>query len=240
MNIILLPSGYDPEPHRARDVTLQGDQARHILTIIKPAIGDHLRVGVLNGNMGLGKIISLHPDSVQLSITLTEPPPVPLPATLLLALPRPKVLKRVLQSSTSLGIKQIYLINSYRVEKSYWQSPFLHPDVIRRQLILGLEQGRDTLLPEVHLRPRFKPFVEDELPAIAEQKQCFTAHPADHNPPCPTAVHQPSVLAIGPEGGFIPYEIDKLAAAGFSSIALGQRILKVETAIPALIARMFL
>ena len=70
---------------------------------------------------------------------------------LLLALPRPKMLKRVLQSVTSLGVKQLYLLNSYRVEKSYWGSPLLQADKLQEQLLLGLEQACDTILPQVHL-----------------------------------------------------------------------------------------
>src|SRR5690606_26111522 len=109
----------------------------------------------------------ISPGAVRLHCKLTEPPPSPLPITLLLGLPRPKMLKRILQSATVLGVKNIYLINSYRVEKSYWQTPFLSEKAIREQLVLGLEQGCDTVLPQVHLVKRFKPFVEDELPNIA-------------------------------------------------------------------------
>ena len=177
---------------------------------------------------------------MRLQIKLDSPAPKPLPLTLVLALPRPKVLRRVLQSCTSLGVKQIYLINSYRVEKSYWQTPYLKPEQIDQQLLLGLEQGRDCMLPQVHLRKRFKPFVEDELSQIGQNKRCFIAHPGAEPQPCPSRVENPSVLAIGPEGGFIPYEVEKLNQLGFGTISLGPRILKVETAIPALIGRLFL
>lgn len=44
---------------------------------------------------------------------------------------------------------RLILLNSYKVEKSFWQTPFLHPDSVRDNLILGLEQARDTVLPEV-------------------------------------------------------------------------------------------
>lgn len=240
MNIILLPPEFNPDSSTGNPIVIQGEQAKHILDVIKPAAGDQLKVGVVNGKMGVGRILVLGPNTVKLDVELSLSAPPPLPATLILALPRPKVLKRILQSCTSLGIKQIYLINSYRVEKSYWQTPFLNPNVIQQQLLLGLEQSRDTTLPEVHLRKRFKPFVEDELPTIAKNKQCFTAHPSPENQPCPSDIQCPSVLAIGPEGGFIHYEIDKLSECGFNPVTLGKRILKVETAIPALIAKLYI
>jgi RsmE family RNA methyltransferase len=158
--------------------------------------------------------------------------------TLLLALPRPKMLKRVLQTVASMGVPKLILLNSYRVEKSFWQTPFLQPEAIREQLILGLEQARDTLLPEVLIEKRFKPFVEDQLGALAQGSLGLVGHPGDY-PSCPRAVTQAVTLAIGPEGGWIPYEVEKLAAAGLQPVQLGERILRVETAVTALLARLF-
>jgi RsmE family RNA methyltransferase len=158
--------------------------------------------------------------------------------TLILALPRPKVLRRVLRSVSALGVKKIILLNCFRVEKSFWQSPFLNESSVKEQLILGLEQGRDTVLPEVLLRPLFKPFVEDEVPALIKGTLSLVAHPTA-TAPCPREINRATTLAIGPEGGFIPYEIDKLVACGFTPVQMGERILSVETVVPALIARLF-
>jgi RsmE family RNA methyltransferase len=135
-------------------------------------------------------------------------------------------------------VKQIYLLNSYRVEKSFWNSPLLQPEKLQEQFLLGLEQTVDTILPEVHLRKLFKPFVEDELPAIIKGTTALVAHPfADAS--FPASVAGPATLAIGPEGGFIPYEIEKLQECGFVSVSLGERILRVETAVPVLLGRLF-
>ncbi|TLM67112.1 MAG: 16S rRNA (uracil(1498)-N(3))-methyltransferase, partial [Deltaproteobacteria bacterium] len=161
----------------------------------------------------------------------------PSPVTLLLALPRPKALRRVLQGVTAVGIKTIVLLNTARVDKSYWQSPLLHPDALRDELLLGLEQGRDTALPQVLLRPRFRPFVEDELPALAAGRRCLVAHP-DGAEPCPCNVAGPLVLAVGPEGGFVPFEVDLLSRQGFEPVHLGPRPLRVEGAVPALLGRL--
>lgn len=234
MNLVLL----QPDDFATTDLAVLRDRRRdHILSVHRPAKGDQLRVGVVNGLTGSGQIVAMTADEIVLSVQLDQHPPQPLPLTLLLALPRPKMLKRVLQTVASLGVKDIYLINSYRVDKSFWGSALLSQDKLIEQMILGLEQARDTVLPQVQLRQRFKPFVEDELPEISAGSRAIVAHPGAAAI-CPAAETQPTTLAIGPEGGFIPYEIDKLRDCGFLPASLGKRILRVETAVPVLISRL--
>ncbi len=90
------------------------------------------------------------------------------------------MLRRVLQTVAAMGVPKVVLVNSYRVEKSFWQTPFLEPEAIREQLILGLEQARDTVLPEIVIEKRFKPFVEDRLPAMTAGTLGLIGHPGDY------------------------------------------------------------
>lgn len=235
MNLIVL---FESDFTATDTVIISDRRFHHIRQFHQPVQGQQLKVGLLNGKTGSGTVISLSEQSITLEVLLENQPPAALPLTLLLALPRPKMLKRTLQTITSMGVKQIYLINSYKVDKSYWSTPLLQQDSLREQLLLGLEQSGDTILPEVHLRKRFKPFVEDELPEIACQTRALVAHPY-HASPCPAASTESTTLAIGPEGGFIPYEVEKLQATGFEAIHIGQRILRVENAVPVLLARLF-
>ena len=92
-------------------------------------------------------------------------------------------------------------------------------------------------MPQVFLKTRFKPFVEDDLPDMIKETFAFVAHP-ENACPCPQGIKQAVTLAIGPEGGFIPFEIEKFKSIGFKSIHLGERILRVETAVAALISRL--
>jgi 16S rRNA (uracil1498-N3)-methyltransferase len=236
MNLILLFQ--DDFIDNTSLVRLQGRRLKHVLDVHRASVGDELCVGVLNGQIGTGKITFLTVSVLELEVRLERAPPAALPLTLILALPRPKVVRRILRSASSLGVKRIILLNCSRVEKSFWQSPFLNESSVREQLVLGLEQARDTVLPEVLLRPLFKPFIEDELPNIITGTLPLVAHPTAEVP-CPRENKHPVTLAIGPEGGFIPYEIDKLSDCGFTPIQMGERILSVETAVPALIARLF-
>jgi 16S rRNA (uracil1498-N3)-methyltransferase len=235
MNLILL---FQDDFIDNTTVRLQGRRLKHVLDVHRASVGDELCVGVLNGQIGFGKVTLLIQSALEMEVRLERAPPAALPLTLMLALPRPKVLRRVLRSVSSLGVKKIILLNCFRVEKSFWQSPFLSESSVKEQLVLGLEQARDTVLPEVSLRSLFKPFVEDELPTLIKGTFPLVAHPHS-TVPCPRDIKRAVSLAIGPEGGFIPYEIERLTACGFTPVRMGERILSVETAVPALIAQLF-
>lgn len=235
MNLILLS---EDDFTGQNCVQLQGRRLKHIIEVHKASVGDILSVGLLNGPIGKGTITALMSEAVTMDLHLDQQPPAPLPATLILALPRPKVLKRVLIAASSMGVKKIFLANSFRVEKSFWKSPRLSKERIDECLTLGLEQAKDTIMPEVLLRPLFKPFVEDELPEVINNTLTLVAHPAAEEP-CPRDTKKHVTLAIGPEGGFIAYEIEKLASLGFRPVSLGQRTLRVETVVPALLSKLF-
>ena len=235
MNLILL---FDDDFVGLDRVRLSDRRYAHIRSVHQPGIGATLRVGRLNGDLGSACVLAIDELGIELETRLDQPPPPPLPLTLILALPRPKMLKRTLQTIATMGVKKLCLINSYRVDKSYWSSPLLGDGAIRDQLLLGLEQAGDTRLPDVSLHKRFKPFVEDELPALTPGTRALVAHPYQAAE-CPMPAMTPTTLAIGPEGGFIAYEIDKLREAGLQAVHVGQRILRVETAVPVLLARLF-
>jgi len=236
MNLILL---FKDDFINGNDrVRLKGRRYEHIRNIHRASVGDELCVGLCSGNIGTGRIVILDDDVLEMNITLSCNAPKALAVTLVLALPRPIICKRILASVSAMGVKRVILFHSNRVEKSYWKSPVLKEENIKNQLILGLEQARDTMLPQVELRPFFKRFVEDELPAIAENTLKLVAHPESKDL-CPNGVDQPVTLVIGPEGGFIPYEVEKLATLGFMPVHLGERILRVESAVPALLSRLF-
>jgi len=235
VNLILLE---EEDCRGASSAVLRGRRFTHVQNVLRVSVGDRVRVGILGGRMGRATVTALDDASVCLDYALDEDPPAKLPLTVLLALPRPKVLRRVFRTLSELGIARAVILNSYRVEKSFWQTPWLESSAIRRSLCEGLEQARDTVLPEVHLEPLFKPFVEDRLPELAGGTKRFVGHPAAEAV-CENVGQAPTTLAIGPEGGFIPYEVEKLAEAGFQAVHLGPRILRVETALPFLTAKLF-
>jgi RsmE family RNA methyltransferase len=219
-------------------VQLLGRRSEYVQSIHHAVAGDELCVGVAGGRIGRGTVVQIDPGRLEMEVALDRDPPPPLPVILVLALPRPLVLKRLLISATAMGVKKIFLIQSNRVERSFWNSKVLREGELIKPLILGLEQAKDTVIPDVQLRTRFKPFVEDELPGLVAGTQGLVAHP-EAEAECPRAVAGAVTLVMGPEGGFVPFEIEKLQASGCSVVHLGERILRVEAALPALLARLF-
>jgi RsmE family RNA methyltransferase len=256
MNLILLSDSDFITPNRVR---LSGRRFLHIKDVLKAECSKTLTVGKINGLMGQGTLVSKTNDSVELEVKLDRKPPQALALTLILALPRPPMLKRILFSAAMLGVKKIIILNFNRVEKSLWNSSSLKPQAITEQLVLGLEQAKDTIMPEVILKKGFRPFVEDELPDLIKGKLALVAHPDSGSSgpalgfpqrarkslrslgmPLPRSPEdKPIVLVVGPEGGIIDYEIELLKAAGCQTVDLGPRILRTESVLPYVVGKLF-
>ena len=238
MNIIL----FEPAELVNNQLELSGRRARHIRKILRAAPGDRLKVGELDGPAGTGLIKKISPKKITLAVSLEKNPPALPMVDLILALPRPIMLKRILAQSAALGVDNIHLINSRRVEKSFFSASLLAEENIKKHLCHGLEQAGATRLPRVSIHPRFRPFVEDTVPQLSLSCPVrLLAHPGI-NARLPQIVSSPLrekvLLAIGPEGGWLDYEIARFREQGFKPFSLGPRILKVETAVAALLAQL--
>lgn len=235
MNIVLLDANQDC----SSDIWSIEDQRqiKHLNQHLQLRAGDTLKVGVRDGQRYLTEVQSITAQQIMLRPIQTESVPNKLPVHLILALPRPKVLRRMIMDAVTLGVERISLIHSYRVDKSYWQSPFMQQ--LDDYVTLGLEQAGDTIVPEIQLYKRFKPFVEDVLPTlISEQRPAYVAHPYAEQS-MPHAIAHGCNLIVGPEGGFIPYEIELLKKNGCQAMSLGNRILRTETAVSNILGRLF-
>ena len=211
-------------------------RAAHIREVLRAQVGDTLRVGLLGGLCGQGVIEAVDASGVRLGVQLSEPPPPRHRFDIVLALPRPKMLRRILRQCAEFGVANLHLIQSARVEKSYWQSPLLQPARVEDALLAGLERSRDTIVPRVHLHRRFRPFVEDQLPGLCAGRSCWLA---DRGAPMSLAEAPPlpAVVMIGPEGGFVPFEVQLAESVQAQRVGLGDRILSVDTALITVLAQ---
>ena len=235
MNLVILLENDFIGNGRAR---VGGRRANHIISVHRAEKGKELKVGILNGQIGTGTVSSISDDSMEMDVRLFRDPPEALPLTLIFALPRPKSFRKAIHAAASMGVKKIIVIESWKVDKSYWKSPVLEKENLYEDMLLGLEQGVDTVMPEITFKKRFKPFVEDELEELSKDSFCLIAEPSSEQP-CPFNVDKQTTLVIGPEGGFTPYEVGAFTERGFIPVNVGKRIIRVEYAIAALLGRLF-
>ncbi len=235
MNLILL----DERDRIDSDcVTLSDARAAHLLSVLRVTPGQTVRIGRLDGPLGVGTVEHAGDGRVTMRCVFeTHTPPRP-PVDVLLALPRPKVMRRLWAQLAALGVGQIILTNAERVERDYFGTHILTEASYRPLLVEGLQQARDTRLPAVSIHRQFRILVEDHLDDLFGRGTRLVADPSGT-----TSVgsalsdHDDRVLlAIGPEGGWNDFELTLLAARGFRLVGLGPRTLRVDTACVTLLA----
>lgn len=234
VNLVLI------EPAELVDgVVAVGDRrARHLRDVLGVTVGSRVRAGVIGGGIGTAEVVADDGARIALRLAVTEPAPPPLPVELVLAVPRPKVVSRVIEAAASFAIARIALTNAWRVDKSYLDSPRLRPDALAEAARLGAEQGATTHLPPIEVHRRLMGLLDARWPAPGPDVRLI-AHPG--GAPLERAVRAaPLTLAIGPEGGWIAREVDTFVARGFTPVSLGAPILRVETAVAAALGQITL
>lgn len=240
MNLLLLEPG---EAHDNR-VRLADRRASHLREVLRVSPGASLRAGIIGGAIGLATVVSDDGTTIELTLGLDRTPPPPMPIDLVLALPRPKVLSRALETAAAFGLRRVDIVNAWRVDKSYLDSPRLEPASIAEHLRLGAEQGVTTHLPDVAVHRRLMPFLDERHPAdnaapstrlLAHARGAVPIEQAFRSSPRP-----PLTLAIGPEGGWIEREVETFAARGFAVVTLGAPILRTEVALAAALGQLAL
>ena len=235
MNLILLES---EEIQADGTAVLTGKRARHVREVLRAAEGEAIRVGVIDGAMGTATILE---DAKQLRLQCALAgglPPVPR-VDVLLAMPRPKVMNRLWPVLAALGVGRILVSNAWKTERNYFDTHVLEPEHVREGLIEGLQQARDTRLPQVSVHRQFKKLVEDKLDGFGPYAARLVAHPGEGAFPSEKLAALPKdsriLLAVGPEGGWTPFELELLAAHGFSPVSWGPRVLRTDTACAVLL-----
>ena len=242
MNRILL----EPSEIGSDGRAVFGDvRAEHVRTVLKGTVEQVLKTGVVGGDIGQSVIEAISQESVTIRCT-HDRSPLPPWCDIVLAPPRPRVMKRMLPQLATMGVRRIFLVGAEKVEKAFWGAQLLKPEIYRPLLIEGLMQGAvSTEPPEIRQVRNFRRWLDNgEFERdFADLNIRIVAHPysigtvstamgTDH-------MHTGTfpVFAIGPEGGWTDAEVAALEAHGFIRHALGPRILKTETAAIALLAR---
>jgi 16S rRNA (uracil1498-N3)-methyltransferase len=247
VNLILLEPDEVREGSAGSSVSLGGPRGRHLLNVLKVAPGHDVRIGIVDGPCGVGTVESIAPGTVNMRCAFDAMAPPRPRVDLLLALPRPKVMRRLWAQLSALGAGQIILTNAERVERNYFDTHVLTPECYRPLLVEGLQQARDTRLPTVSIHRQFKVLIEDDLEGLFPSapggsdrpgRQRLVADPAAEKPAADVVREgvERILLAIGPEGGWNDFELALLEAHGFEACGMGARTLRTDTASVALLA----
>ena len=237
MNRILFESG------EIKDgvATFGGARARHVISVLHGEVGQVLKTGEVGGRIGTSVVLGISGadgDSPEISVAVSHADESPRPwVDLVLAPPRPRVMKRLLPQLASLGVGRIVLVGAKKVEKDFWGATLLREDNYRPLLIDGLMQCGSSILPTLETRRNFRKFVAEELDAAFPKSLRLVAHPCAGSQP-PSSGTGRLLLAIGPEGGWTDDEVALLEVHGFSRYSLGTRILRTDTAAVALLGRL--
>jgi RsmE family RNA methyltransferase len=220
-------------------VVLADRRADHLRQVIGAAIGQTVRAGVVGGGIGTAEVAADDGARMTLRLELTAPPLLPLPIELVLAIPRPKVLTRVIETAAAFGVARIDLTNAWRVDKSYLGSPRLASQALAQALRLGAEQGATTHLPPLVIHERLMSLLDTRWPAGTPGPPAtrLLAHPGAR-PIEEAALTWPLAIAIGPEGGWIQREVDTFVERGFTPVSVGSPILRVEAALSATLGQL--
>lgn len=238
MNLLLL---HDEDRIGETCFQVAGRRAEHIRKVLHAVPGDTLRVGMFGGRLGTASVKEIRRDAVILECaSFDREPPEKNRIVPVISLPRPQSFKKTLHFIASSGIARACFVGSAKVEKSYWKSSAMEPESIRGELLLGLEQGMDTVLPELCFYPSLRDFFRQEKDFLDHCERKLLAHPEPGAPGCPHSLdlHGHLALGIGPEGGYTQEETVLFRDRGFECVSLGPFILRVEFALSVLCGKL--
>lgn len=228
---------YSPEKLPAGgDVTLTASETAHAIKVLRLQPGDD--VILLDGQGTVASAVIMPPQGnrriheavCRLKDVQTVPPPAK-PVHLYVAPPKSKNMDIVLKAATELGAADITpIFCRYSVSKPETNVK----ETWEQALITALKQSTNPWLPKLHPAMDFA----DALKQSGGYGY-FGAVPTDADAEIPAPWDRPdgeTALWIGPEGGFSTEEEAALRAHGLFPLTVGNWILRVETAVAALLA----
>jgi RsmE family RNA methyltransferase len=226
---------------------LTGERARYAYDTHGVRVGQKIKVGILGGLRGEGLVVEASLESVRFEVRVTEPPLAPAKLDLIVGVPRPQTVKKVIQAAVMFGVSSLHFVRSERGDKSYLQSRALDPDQVLDETVKALEQVWDTRPPEIVVHRNFSYFMDHKLRLIESAAGAhlskLIAHPTHQQLTVSdvlTDLDTHTLVAIGPERGWSDAEVDLFTQSGFTPIGLGERVVRVELALVFLLGKLSL
>jgi len=226
VNLLLL----EETDQRAEGFVVEGARAHHLLGVMGVGVGDEVWAGLSDGPKGRLRITATDGGVVRLAGTLDVPSERPR-LHLVLAVPRPKFLRKLVPQVCAIGLTRLDLLRSWRVPRTYLGSPSLAPEGLQTEIDEGRAQGQWTHRVPVRFWPRFEDFCS-ALSAPSGSR--WVAVPGG---PVAEPAWGEAMVAIGPERGWTQHEVGRFETLGFRTVGLGPGVLRVDTACIAGLSR---
>lgn len=217
--------------------TLQGEQAEHLARVLRAVPGQVYDV-VAGGFLHRAEIISVKPEEVVFTLHEELESDAALPLHLLLAVFKFDPMEWAIEKATELGVERITPVLARRTEKHLAHAAAKRVERWRRIALEASKQSRRTAIPEISAPAALKSALEDTKEPVrillSETEQTTSIRSALNG--VPQTASATYALAIGPEGGWTPEEMNLFTQHQWKSVTLGPRILRAETAAIAAIA----
>jgi len=206
--------------------SLDEQTGKHIGLVLRKKEGDKVLLTDGKGLSALAGIISVSKKKVEVRLgDVQEHAPAPGRKTAIAIAPVKHAgrFEWFLEKAAELGVRDIYLIQTQRTEKTH-----LRLDRLQQILQSAMLQSRQYHLPVLHALASFSAVLQKQ-----DYQHTFFAHCMEGSKtPLDTALHgtTDALIFIGPEGDFTPNELEEATTLGAISIALGETRLRTETA----------
>jgi 16S rRNA (uracil1498-N3)-methyltransferase len=226
-------------------IIIKGEDVNHIKNVLRCRMGDMLVLSNGKGtdfqvridNLQQGKIIT---KIENISKSKTESP---LDIILFQGIPKGDKMDFIIQKSVELGVKRIVPVITKRTVLRFNNEKDKVKKTSRWQKIAleAAKQCNRSVIPKVDIPVNFKDAIklssEFDFTLIPYEKEKYlTLRTFISNVKTGGIKIKAAGLIIGPEGGFSEDEVDEAVNHGASSVTLGPRILRTETAGLAVLA----
>ena len=222
-----------PEDIKDNIITVSGDNMHHLSNVLRCKVKDEVTVSDSSGFDYLCEIQSIEKDYIFLKIidkmkNASEPK---VKISLFQGLPKGDKLSLIVEKCVEAGVSSITPVNMARCVSKLSKKDFdKKKERFEKISMSAAKQSGRGVVPSVNPLIEFKEFLEkikefDLVLFPYEDEKEFTLKSALKG-----FNGESIAIIIGPEGGFSNEEAEKIVASGVSSVTLGSRILRTETA----------
>lgn len=219
----------DKDAFGLNPVIISGDEANHMIKVLRMKEGEFLTLFDGDGNCAEGEIEKIENKTVYVKVikryqSESEPQ---LKITLFQAIPKNPKLDLIIQKATELGVTRIVPVNTKRIVAKIDKEA-----KIERLQKIAHEAAKQC--GRAYIPPVTKPVgFEDALKEMNAMDAAIIPYECERDGKMgdvlPKGIKTLGII-IGPEGGFEESEVKKAMEAGVRPVTLGKRILRTETA----------